>query len=497
MLKRKLVGGKPALLQLLVVMLFASAPAFAGSKFQSAIIPAPAIYDSGSDLQGNCSAGAMSTCAVGSIGNAVCTAIGQGSCVADGVNDSRPIPACLGAPADAFLPICVAGPNKGEVCDPTDGTTCGNAGPVPGTGNILCGLRSDPDGVTIADVPSSGEAINPKSKVQITDTKLKATISFVNVGLNTIPFGTCDGGEFANALSSDGLSCVDNNDCGDKYDRSTNTGGLGTCVNGDEYVLQCDITVGSNLDNTPVCAGANQGAGQCLSGLTLQGADGSGMAPVPGPLLGSTGACSGGIRHGRACQTNSSCPGLCAPPDAPNTTCTNNGDCPMSASCSAPSAGICSCALAGPLSSSASGDEVCIRTTMLDPIPIGDVFLCSLCPFSVQLDFRFEVKAGKGKVKVDLSEHPLFAFIPDGVPIDVIGCYVHENTAPTDRIGSIGVYRNQVGNSLVPSFFKRSCPDVSVPIGASLGLNVDAPTAPIIGVTGVIAEKGPGKFFEP
>jgi len=426
-----------------------------------------------------------------------------GNAVVGVANDAKPMPGCTGGVQDA-VPVCLGGSSRGSRCeDLVDSSDC-ELGAEPG----VCALLTEPDGITTGDAPTKGLVVVPKkSSVQAKKSKIQGKFFLidpdqtverrpgkfkfscdpdVNANCSTDPLGYCSGGPLDGEACEKAKDCNDpdpgwcdagtcacegGGDACDSYDRLCRSDGDcelgGDCLSGDEWWLQCDATIGSNTDDaasdtdncilaatsTPPEYNADTKAYE-LSGVVAQGVAGICEAGPSGPDH---------PREGLVCQLDEDC----QPPSSPNCADPENCD----------SDDTCSCGFTNGKYVALDNDEVCFQGSV--PV-LGAAYLCVMRPFTVSLDYPLELKKGKGKVKVDVAEPQLSTHIPQDVPIQVNGCYLHEPGLSGQDVNVLGIYNNSEDQLTA---FKRPCPDLWLPLlGGDLGLTINAAVGPIVGV---------------
>jgi hypothetical protein len=134
---------------------------------------------------------------------------------------------------------------------------------------------------------------------------------------------------------------------------------------------------------------------------------------------------------------------------------------------------------------------------------LGSAQAFVMCPVQAGLSFPFEVKKGKGKVKVSLEDSAFAITVPPTTKLDILGCFIHEAARPdrpdlmlpvTSTVGRVadsiplGVHVGTADTSCA----KRPCPErtgvLDGPgLSAVAGGNIHFlnPVSPIIGVSGV------------
>lgn len=436
------------------LVLSSASSAWAGSKWQSALVRPPVTLDAGVDLDG------------------------------DGTNDTVPIPRCQGSASpgagDSYY-ICVGGQHDQKPCTPQI------EGPDPcATGDPAdCRPCQGPDGVTSADEPTPGRYILGKSKCSFSGSKLSLSAQFEDsLGSKkctaewctspTVTTGKCAGGFGAAPYPSfDGQPCTEDADCGDPEAM------IGRCLDGNEWWVELDLLVGSNPDNTPPCDGNAQ--------LAIRG----GATTFEG-----AGHCTQGVRVNKPCQTDADCGDICTggsapvPPDAIR--CVNDTPCAgFGATC--PNAGACTVRSSQTKPIPLTGDEVCFKIKT----PVGIVSQCPLCPISVRIDEPFRLAGGRGKLKTDLRTNHIGATIPsrkelegEGLPdfvrVQVESCVIHE-PGPVSKIWPVGMITG-MNDDLIANSLR--CADYVTPLGPSRDpmqniLGNRTAVGPIVGVQGV------------
>lgn len=441
MLKRRITRVLAAASPLLIASLFVTSPVAAGTKWGANIVPPPVTYDAGVDGTGG---------------------------------ERMPaIPACTSSPTSGWG-ICTAGASKGDVCtgvgatcdacdDPTpDGITAGDA--IPANKGILAGKSKCQYGKGVVKASVAFECDTPEDKV------CENVDSDQNLDNAGAPIGVCDDdNDFAcakdghckvkscNGGDNAGEPCAVAGDCpngtcdGAKID-------IGPCLSGDEYWLQALLYVGSNADNTPACDPLCQA---------------SQVDPLGGDETCVVGVCDGGDRAGLPCDTFSGgvFVGGC-------------GDLPAFCDTSGDGSGVIT------PQSDALADEMLVE---VDAPPLN-LTLRFLCPFEVGQDYPFEVKKGKGKVKAETGLTG--AITPANVPVEVKGCFVHDQAGDEgggthagnmSHVLRLGVFADPITSSAG----KEPCPSYTTVVsqGNTGGIfSINAVSSPILGVSGVGGE---------
>jgi hypothetical protein len=263
-----------------------------------------------------------------------------------------------------------------------------------------------------------------------------------------LPTFTCQAGpDKGHACASNyACPCSKNADCGKDSDKFP-----GTCLDGNEYVLEVDGIIGSNADDSPSCSGQDcrvGSGGACVNKVCVGGPNAGGACDpkaldhgfsscnIPGaPCL--AGRCSNGQS---ICQHDSECQG---------------------GTCSLPNVTL-------------TGDEVGFN--------FGPVKAYLLCPVSFRLDFPGEAKGGKMSIKSDVSKTSLGVVDPSGVNSHVSKCALHE--PGTNDITELGLFTGTVAE-LVQGNVEPPCPGLLLPLGGqTLGQAINSGHGPIVGISG-------------